>query len=138
MIIVDTNVLSEMMRPQLDPSVEVWLASIDAGSLYYTTITRAEIRYGLARLSDGRRRADLTIRAEGLFADAADRLCVFDAAAADRYGRIVAGREARGLPISVPDAQIAAIVAARDASVATRNTADFMHCGIAVINPWTA
>jgi len=134
-IVVDTNVVSALMSSRaaaLDP----WLERIDGSSLFTTAITRAEIRYGIARLPDGRRRDDLMARAEALFDETAERILPFDSAAADRYGRIVASRERAGRPISIADAQIAAIAAAHRATVATRNTGDFTGTGVGVVDPF--
>lgn len=136
MIVIDTNVMSALMAPAIDDPVATWLHTIDQTDIYYTTVTHAEIRYGLARLPDGRRKRNLVDRANRLFADAQERVLPFDVPAADRYGTLVAGRAAGGAPISVPDAQIAAIAAARGATVATRNIADFIGCGVPVVNPW--
>ncbi len=136
MIVIDTNVMSALMASTVDHSVAAWVSAIDQAQLYYTTITRAEIRFGLARLPEGRRRRDLIDRANGLFAEAMDRVLPFDVAAADRYGDIVAARAARGAPISVPDGQIAAIAKSRSATVATRNVSAFVGCGVPLVNPW--
>jgi predicted nucleic acid-binding protein len=99
-------------------------------------VTQAEIRYGLARLPDGKRKADLAHRADKLFEDIDERLLVFEARAADRYGQLVASRQAAGRPISVPDAIIASIAAVNRASLATRNVRDFDGCGIEVVDPF--
>ena len=93
-------------------------------------------RYGLARLPEGPRRAGLLERAEALFGETQERLLVFDARAADRYGELVAGRERAGRPLSVPDGIIASIAWAHRAGVATRNVRDFDGCGISVVNPY--
>ncbi len=134
MIVIDTNVISEMMRNEPDPDVIAWAAS--AGRLHTTAITLAEVDYGLARLPEGRRRYQLTAIAAGVFADFDDVVLPFDSPAARRYGTIVAGREKLGRPIANADAQIAAICASRQALLATRNTADFEATGVTVINPW--
>lgn len=137
MIILDTNVVSALVgRPQ--PQVTSWLSTVGGSELVTTTITRAEIRYGVERLPDGRRRDELRERTDAYFAAIADRTWAFDHLAADRYGELVAYREAMGRPISVPDAQIASIAFTREASVATRNAPDFVECGITAINPWLA
>lgn len=136
MIVIDTNVMSALMTPTVSAAVVAWAGTVDQTELYYTTVTMAEIRYGLARLPDGPQKRDLIARADALFADARDRVLPFDVAAADRYGPIVAGRAARGAPTSVPDGQIAAIAAARTATVATRNVSDFEGCGVPIVNPW--
>ncbi|MHB8318907.1 MAG: PIN domain-containing protein [Acidimicrobiales bacterium] len=134
MIIIDTNVISEMMRDEPHPEVLAWTAT--AGRLHTTAITLAEVGYGIARLPGGQRRDQLTATAARVFADFDEVIVSFDARAARRYGRIVASREELGRPIATADAQIAAICVSLDASLATRNTADFDATGISVINPW--
>jgi predicted nucleic acid-binding protein len=138
MIILDTNVFSALMTPRLDPAVERWLANAAWHEVYSTAITRAEIRYGIALLADGRRKSDLAARADQMFVDISRRLLPFDAAAADQYGVMVAYRRSIGRPISVQDALIASIARARRATVATRNTPDFEDCGVDLVNPWEA
>lgn len=137
MIVLDTNVFSALMAGN-DDRVTAWLDTVVRHELYTTVITRAEIRYGLARLPDGRRRDDLTDRADALFNEITDRTLVFDTAAADRYGELVAARERSGAPISVPDAQIAGIAFIQRASIATRNVRDFRDCGVGLIDPFAA
>ena len=134
MIIIDTNVISEMMRDEPDPEVLAWTAT--AGRLHTTAITLAEVDYGIVRLPGGRRRDQLTATAARVFADFDDVIVPFDARAARRYGGIVTGREGVGRPIATADAQIAAICASREAWLATRNAADFDATGISLINPW--
>lgn len=136
MIVVDTNVISEMMRQDPDPTVLAWTAA--AGRLHTTVITLAEVEYGIARLPAGRRRDQLTATATGVFADFQDVILPFDVRAAHRYAEIVANREATGHPIATADAQIAAVCASRNATLATRNTSDFTSTGIQLVNPWQA
>lgn len=134
MIVIDTNVLSEMMRDQPDRKVLAW--SDRAGQLHTTAITVAEVEHGIARLPDGRHKDRLTTVAARVFADFDDVILPFDARAARRYAEIVVGREKAGCPITTADAQIAAICASRQATLATRNTDDFAGTTISVINPW--
>ncbi len=136
MIVLDTNVISEMMRDKPDPTVLSWIATV--GPLHTTAITLAEVEYGIARLPAGRRKDQFTATATGVFADFQDAILPFDLRAAHRYAEIVVGREARGLPIATADAQIAAVCAARKATLATRNTGDFESTGIHLVNPWQA
>ncbi|MBU1802927.1 type II toxin-antitoxin system VapC family toxin [Nocardioides sp.] len=136
MIVIDTNVISEMMRDNSDPTVLEWTAT--AGQLHTTTITLAEVEYGIARLPAGRRRDQLTSLATELFADLQDLILPFDVRAAHRYAEIVAGRDATGRPIATADAQIAAVCAAREATLATRNISDFESTGIGLVDPWQA
>jgi hypothetical protein len=134
MIVIDTNIASELMRDAPDHSVLAWSAS--AGHLHTTALTVAEIEYGIARLPAGSRREQLAAASAQVFADFGDFILPFDARAARRYARIVAGRQAMGRPIGMADAQIAAICAGWQATLATRNTGDFDGTGIAVVNPW--
>lgn len=137
MLILDTNVVSELMRPESDASVIAWVAKRPASSLFLTTVTEAELRYGMALLPPGRRKSRLTQALEGVLRDDfAQRILPFDRDAARTYAEIVSHRRQRGRPIAQFDAQIAAIARARDAGVATRNKNDFSDCGIEVLNPW--
>jgi predicted nucleic acid-binding protein len=135
-IIVDTNVVSELMRPSPSPQVRDWVSAQAPGELCTTAITVAEIRYGLERLADGRRKQSLLSAATEVFAAFSDYIQPFDADAAIWYATIVARRDRLGLPIDGLDAQIAAICRIRDAALATRNAKDFRETGIDVIDPW--
>jgi toxin FitB len=136
-VILDTNVVSELLRPTPAAQVEAWLAGQDGASVYFTAVGEAELRHGLAILPAGKRREGLTRAVEGILENEfRDRVLAFDRAAARAYAGIAAERRAAGRPISQFDCQIAAIARANDATVATRNTADFTGCGIAVIDPW--
>ena len=137
MIILDTNVLSEVMRPA--PSVRVleWLAKQSALTVFTTTIAMAEILYGIELLPKGRRRAALASAAEAMFEeDFAGRILPFDNDAARAFPKIAAVRRGSGRPITRFDAQIAAIARSRGAAIATRNTGDFEECSVTVVNPW--
>lgn len=134
MIVIDTNIISEMMRGDPDPKVTRWIGSV--GRLHTTAVTLAEIEYGIARLPAGLRRERLAATAAAVFADFDDLILPFDARAARRYGGIVAGSESAGRPITAADAQIAAICASRRATLATRNTADFEATDISLLDPW--
>lgn len=136
MIVLDTNVLSELMREDAAPRVLDWAGSEQSTSLFTTSIAEAEIFYGLAVLPRGKRRRALEGAASGLFADFDRRVLPFDSDAARAYGEIAAARRRKGRPISTADAQIAAIVRSRGARLATRNAVDFEGCGITVIDPW--
>jgi toxin FitB len=133
-IILDTNIVAALMADVAD--IEPWLLTIPSHEVYTTVMTRAEIRYGLARLPAGKRRSSLTKRADALFTETEERLLPFDAKAADRHGELVAARQNIGRPISVPDAIIASIAGIHRASLATRNVRDFDDCGIQVVNPY--
>jgi predicted nucleic acid-binding protein len=138
-IVVDTNVISELMRPEPHPKVLAWVAAQPRTLLYTTHINQAEILYGIAALPEGRRRTALAAAAEGMFAeDFAGRILPFGAAAAVRYADIVITRRRAGNPIEGFDALIAATALAAGASVATRDTSGFAGCGLTLIDPWTA
>ena len=137
MIILDTNVLSELMRPNPSPRVVTWVAKQPAAELVTTSITEAEIFYGIELLTKGKRREGLLAAAEAMFAeDLAARIFGFDSDAARVFSRIAAHRRALGRPISNADAQIADIAQVQGAKLATRNVADFEDCGLNVVDPW--
>jgi predicted nucleic acid-binding protein len=136
-IILDTNVISELTRPNPDPNVETWLDSQPAGDVATTSVTAAELLYGVARLPAGRRRDALAAEIDGVINDdLGGRVEPFDMHAAGEYPAVVVGRQKIGHPIDRADAQIAAICRARSATLATRNTADFTDTGIELVNPW--
>lgn len=136
MIVLDTNVVSELMRTAPEPAVLSWLQQPSGDGLYTTTITVAEIRYGIARLPEGRRRESLHQAANEIFAAFPRQVLTFDLAAANAYADIVTSRENLGMPINGFDAQIAAICRSQAAVLATRNTKDFADTGLTIINPW--
>lgn len=137
MFVLDTNVVSELMKPHVDPNVDAWFATHARDSLYTTTITQAEILYGIAILPDGARQQRLQTLAQLMFQeDFAGKLLPFDPAAASHYATLAAHRRAKGIPISQFDAQIAAICRAHQAALVTRNVDDFVHCDLNIINPW--
>jgi hypothetical protein len=137
MIILDTNVLSELMRPKPSPRVLAWVAKQPATELITTSITEAEIFYGIELLTKGKRREGILTAAEAMFAeDLAGRIFGFEGDAARVFSKITAHRRALGRPISHADAQIAAIAQVRGANLATRNIADFEDCGLDVVDPW--
>jgi toxin FitB len=137
MILLDTNVISELTKPRPDRHVEAWLAAEPIAGLFITTITEAELRFGVALLAPGRRRARLAAETEMMFAvDFVGRILPFDSSAAIAYAEIAAERRRGGRPIAQFDAQIAAIARSRGAILATRNEADFQGCGIEIFNPW--
>ena len=137
MIVLDTNVISELLTPKPDASVAAWLAAQAPPSIFTTTITEAEILYGVRLLPEGRRRRELESAVWPIFStDLAGRILPFDSDAARAYGDLAAARRAAGRPISQFDAQIAAITRSRGCVLATRNTADFEGAGIALFDPW--
>ena len=138
MIVWDTNVLSEIMKPVPDPRVLSWADSIPTPQTAVTAITVAEILYGIGRLPDGARRRTLVTAAESIFDEEfRNRILAFDADAAVEYAALVVERELAGLPISMADAQIAAICRTHECTLATRNVRDFEGIGIPIVNPWT-
>jgi hypothetical protein len=137
MIILDTNVISEMIRPSPEQKVIDWIALQPSSQLFTTAIAEAEIRYGVARLPSGKRKDMLFNAIDGIFGtDLFGRVLSFDSEAAIAYARIVSDRDRIGRPISQFDAQIAAIVLSCDARLATRNVRDFEGCGLNLTNPW--
>ena len=138
MIVLDTNVLSELMRPDPDPAVIAWMDSQDPAQLFLTAVTIAEILYGIARLPDGKRKAGLReLGAAMLQEDFAGRIISFDEAAAAHYAEVVCERQSGGRPIGMADAQIAAICRTLNgATLATRNSRDFEGIGLDLADPW--
>jgi len=137
MIVLDTNVISELMRSQPHPGVAAWSAAQPRATLYTTSINRAEILFGIAALPEGRRRAALMDVTAAMFdEDLADRVLPFDSAASSRYAQIVVSRRLAGTPIEAFDALIAATAFVAGAAIATRDTNGFKGCGLTVINPW--
>ena len=137
MIILDTNVVSELARQVPDPGVLAWLDSLEISEVATTAITAAELRYGVARLPEGHRKRELTVMIRGILTeDFYGRVLPFDERASVRYADIATGRERMGRPIGVADAQIAAICRDSGATLATRNTPDFEETGIKLIDPW--
>lgn len=138
MILLDTNILSELMRPVPEKEVEQWLADQPDASVFISAITEAELRYGVALLPAGKRRSALTAVIEDMLGeDFTGRILPFDSAAAVAFAEIAATRRQTGRTIAQADAQIAAIARSRGAALATRNVSDFEGCGIGVVNPWT-
>ena len=138
MIVVDTDVLSEMMRDIPDLLVKRWMISQFPAALFTTAICEAEILYGVALLPGGRRRNVLSKAAEAIFGEFSGRILPFDSATAKAFAEIAAERRRIGRPIGESDAQIAAIARVHGAGVATRNVSDFAGCGIEVFSPWDA
>lgn len=138
MILIDTNVISELVKAAPHPEVTAYLARQPVDEVFTAAMCEAEIHYGLKKMPAGRRRDDLTSRMSRLFElGFGDRILRFDRGCAALYGEIRAGREAAGRPIETGDAMIAATARAYGMqAVVTRNTKDFDVCGIVVINPW--
>jgi len=136
-ILLDTNVISELMQPRPDPRVLSWMDSLDPLDVAITAMNEAEILHGLARLPNGRRKQELQASWEAVKADKLiGRIWPFSSEAAHWYGELVSHRERLGLPIDAADAVIAAIALEHGAQLATRNTKDFAALDLLLINPW--
>lgn len=137
MILIDTNIISEAMRIAPSKNVLAWLDHHGPLGLFLSTISIAEITYGLRCLPEGNRRKDLESRFVKLVKDGfAYRTLVFDEECARAYGSIMGARKNQGLPMSVLDGQIAAVASANGYTLATRNTKDFQSCGLDLVNPF--
>ncbi|HEY2574758.1 MAG TPA: type II toxin-antitoxin system VapC family toxin [Streptosporangiaceae bacterium] len=136
MIVVDTNVASELMRSSPAIAVRDWAGSQAGRDLYTTAITVAEVRNGIERLEDGHRKDLMRATANDVFSAFSRNILPFDASAAVYYSWVVSGRNRAGRPIDALDAQVAAICGAHGAALATRNTKDFDGTDIDLIDPW--
>ena len=138
MIAVDTNVISELMKVQPDPTVLEWAGTVEDAELTVPVVVAAEVLRGLDRLPSGPRRVRLETALDAFFARLGDgRLLSLDARGAVEYAHVMTGRERAGRPMSTMDALIAATCRAHGASLATRNTKDFIASGVHLIDPWT-
>jgi len=136
-IILDTNVLSEVIRDVPEKCVVEWMARQTSSMLFTTTITKAELFCGVYLLPDGRRKSGIKKAIEDIFEiDMSGRVLHFDEESARLYAEIASSRKKSGQPISQFDAMIAAITKSRGATLATRNVKDFTYCGISLVNPW--
>jgi len=137
-IVLDTNVVSELVKPQPDPAVRAWVNGRPAETMFVTAITEAEMLFGVSLMADGRRRNALRLGILTVFGTVfASRILPFDSAAATEYGDWAADRRRKGRPVGIADLQIAAIARVRGATtIATRNAKDFGDCGIPVADPW--
>ena len=137
MIVLDTNVLSETLKPLPNAAVVAWMAAQPRSTLFTTTVVEAEILYGVAVLADGARKTQLQAALKAIFTEyLSGQVIPFDRDCAEAYAAIAANRKNLGQPISQFDAMIAAATASRGATLATRNLRDFADCGIRLINPW--
>jgi predicted nucleic acid-binding protein len=134
-ILLDTNVLSELAKPRPDPRVVRWLRR-SAPALALPTIAVAEMAFGIEKLAEGRRRQELLEALRRLVVEFADRLYDFNVKAALAYGMILASARRAGRPMTVPDALIAAIAASNGCALATRNVKDFAATGLDLVDPW--
>ncbi len=138
MILLDTNVVSEAMKPEPEPAVRKWLDEQAAETLYLSTVTIAELMFGIGALPKGKRKDKLTAALDGVLDLFADRILSFDASAARRYAELAVRARAAGKGFPTPDGYIAAIAASQGFAVASRDTSAFTAAGLTVINPWTA
>lgn len=138
MIVLDTNVVSEAMKAEPNPAVRAWLDEQVAETLYLSSVTLAELLFGIGTLPAGRRKNALTQTLEGLLALFGDRVLVFDTEAARHYAELAVMARAAGKGFPTPDGYIAAIANARGFAVATRDVAPFQAASLNVINPWEA
>ena len=137
MILLDTNVVSELMRLNPNPKVMAWFETVEGEELLISAITEAELWFGVCALPKGKRRNSLEKQIAAMLADEfAGNSLPFESTAAYAYGSILSGRMALGRPISHEDCQIAAIAQVTAMKLATRNVRDFEQCGIDLINPW--
>ncbi|MCY4597333.1 MAG: type II toxin-antitoxin system VapC family toxin [Bryobacterales bacterium] len=139
MFAIDTNVASELMRPEPTPAVAAWIAERDAQQMYLTAVSEAELRYGVAIMPVGKRRSAMeAAMTRWLDEGFGERILPFDSAAARAYAEIAADRRQAGRPIGEADCQIAAICRSRSAVLVTRNLRDFQSTGVEIIDPWVA
>jgi predicted nucleic acid-binding protein len=139
LIVLDTNVLSELFRPAPSGNVVTWLQAQPANTLFITSVTEAELRYGVGLVPEGRRKVLLSEKVDLVLGeDFGGRILAFDSAAAKAFADIVVTRRRAGRPISQADGQIAAIARSQSADLATRNAADFEGCGVRIFNPWVS
>jgi toxin FitB len=137
--LLDTNVVSELLRPMPDPRAIGWFSAHPTSSLYLSTVSEAELLLGVTLLPEGKRRSALAAAVEAILAEEfSGRILSFDRTAAQCYAAISASCRMAGRPISAFDGQIASIALANDLSVVTRNLRDFAGCGIGIIDPWQA
>jgi predicted nucleic acid-binding protein len=138
MILLDTNVISEAMKPEPHPAVRDWLDEQAAETLFLSSVTVAELMFGVGALPGGRRRDKLAAAVDGVLELFADRILPFDTAAARRYADLAVTARAAGKRFPTPDGYIAAIAASRGFAIASRDTSAFAAAGLKVLDPWTA
>ncbi|MGJ4931082.1 type II toxin-antitoxin system VapC family toxin [Bradyrhizobium sp. HKCCYLS2038] len=138
MILLDTNVVSEAMKPEPSPQVKSWLDQQVAETLYLSSVTIAELMFGIGALPRGRRKDRLTAALNGVLELFGSRVLAFDTSAARHYAELAVKARAAGKGFPTPDGYIAAIAACHGFIVASRDTSAFKAAGIAVVNPWTA
>jgi predicted nucleic acid-binding protein len=138
-LVLDTNVVSELLRPTPSLAVVGWFKAQQRPALFITAVTQAELLEGVARLPKGKRQAALAAAVQGILAeDFADQILPFDGPAAASYADIAAKRRRSGRPLGIFDGLIAGICHARGMALATHNGADFEGCGVSLVDPWRA
>jgi toxin FitB len=137
MILLDTNVVSEAMKPEPNPAVRNWLDEQSAETLYLSSVTIAELMFGIGALPKGRRKDKLAAALDGVLELFTDRILPFDIGAARRYADLAVKSRAAGKGFPTPDGYIAAIAASHEFAVASRDTSAFIAAGLTVIDPWT-
>lgn len=139
MIVLDTNVVSEALKPGRDPAVIAWLDQQSAETLYPTSISLAELLIGIAVMPDGKRKSTISAALDLLISRLFDtRILPFDHDAAMAYSQLLSAARAQGKAVSMPDGQIGAIASVHNFTVATRDVAPFQALGVPVIDPWRA
>lgn len=137
MIVLDTNVISELFKPAPDPKVLAWVENLSGEDLFTTAVTRGELLFGLLCMPNGRRRTDLMQGLARLFEQKlVGHVLAYDGEAADAHAKVAVMRRRQGRASSQADMMIAGIAHSRDATLATRNGRDFEGCGIALVDPW--
>ena len=138
-VLIDTNVVSELIRKSPHPSVKAWADGLTVEEMFISSVSEAELRFGVAILPLGRRREMLNLEIENMLRDVFEnRVLPFDSEAARQYAIIAANRHLSGFSVNFGDCQIAAIARARGMMVATRNVRDFKESGVKIVNPWEA
>ena len=138
MIVLDTNVVSEAMKPEPEPAVRDWLDEQAAETLYISSVTVAELLFGIGALPDGRRKQKLAATLDGMLPLFEGRILAFDTDAARHYADLAVAARKAGKGVPTPDGYIAAIATAHGFTVATRDASAFNAAGVPVIDPWTA
>lgn len=137
MIVLDTNVISELFKPVPDPTAMAWVGSLPGSEMFTTAVTRGELLFGLYCMPNGRRKSDLLQEVAGLFEQKlVGHVLPYDGDAANAHAEFAAMRRAQGRPVEQSDAMIAGIARSRGATLATRNLRDFEGCGVTLIDPW--
>lgn len=138
-VLIDTNVVSEILRPSLNPAVESWVTERPAAELHFSAVGESELRYGVAILPAGWLRKGLALAIDAILReDLEGRIPPFDSDAAHEYAATAAARRSAGRPVAPADCRVAAIARSRGIAVATRNVPDFREIELEIVDPWTA